>query len=98
MSLINVTIDNIDVQVEKGTTILNAAKKAGITIPTLCAWQEIGHTPGACRVCVSEVSGMKSLVAACVHPVTEGMVVQTNTERVRTARRLVVELDRKSVV
>jgi iron-only hydrogenase group A len=92
MSLVNVTIDNIDVSVEKGSTILDAAKKAGVHIPTLCAWQEIGHTPGACRVCVSEVVGAKNLVASCVYPVSEGMVINTNTERVRTARRLVVEL------
>jgi iron-only hydrogenase group A len=92
MSLVNVTIDNIDVSVEKGSTILMAAKKAGVQVPTLCAWQEIGHTPGACRVCVTEVAGVKNLVASCVYPVTEGMVINTNTERVRTARKLVVEL------
>jgi iron-only hydrogenase group A len=92
MSLVNVTIDNIDVSVEKGSTILSAAKKAGVQIPTLCAWQEIGHTPGACRVCVTEVVGTKNLVASCVYPVSEGMVINTNSERVRTARRLVVEL------
>jgi len=92
MSLVNVTIDNIDVSVEKGSTILTAAKKAGVQIPTLCAWQEVGHTPGACRVCVTEVTGVKNLVASCVYPVTEGMVINTNTERVRTARKLVVEL------
>ncbi|MBN2223597.1 MAG: iron hydrogenase small subunit [Deltaproteobacteria bacterium] len=92
MSLVNVTIDDIDVSVEKGSTILSAAKKAGVQIPTLCASQEIGHTPGVCRVCVTEVVGAKNLVASCVHPVTEGMVINTNTQRVRSARKLVVEL------
>ncbi|HOD97805.1 MAG TPA: NADH-dependent [FeFe] hydrogenase, group A6 [Syntrophales bacterium] len=92
MSLVTVTIDNRQVQVEAGTTILEAAKRLGIKIPTLCAWAEIGHAPGACRVCLTEVEGQRSLTAACSFPVTEGMVVRTNTERVRVARRLVVEL------
>ena len=92
MSLVSLTIDNAKVQIEAGSTVLEAAKKAGIKIPTLCAWTEIGHTPGACRVCVAEVEGMKNLVASCVYPVTEGMVVRTSTERVRSARKMVVEL------
>jgi NADH dehydrogenase/NADH:ubiquinone oxidoreductase subunit G len=87
MSLVTVTIDNRQVQVEAGTTILEAAKRLGIKIPTLCAWAEIGHAPGACRVCLTEVEGQRSLTAACSFPVTEGMVVRTNTERVRIARR-----------
>ena len=49
--MVNLTIDNIKVSVKEGSTILEAAKTAGINIPTLCAWTEIGHTPGACRVC-----------------------------------------------
>jgi NADH dehydrogenase/NADH:ubiquinone oxidoreductase subunit G len=92
MSLINLTIDNTKVQVEPGTTILEAARKIGIKIPTLCAWTEIHHTPGACRVCLTEVDGQRSLIASCVFPVNEGMVVRTNTERVRMARKMVVEL------
>ena len=92
MSLINLTIDNTKVQVEPGTTILEAARKIGIKIPTLCAWTEIHHTPGACRVCLTEVDGQRSLIASCVFPVNEGMVVHTNTERVRMARKMVVEL------
>jgi len=90
--MINVTIDNQSVQVEPGTTILQAAKKLGIKIPTLCAYQELDHFPGACRVCVTEVEGARSLVASCVYPVTDNMVVRTNTERVRLARRMVIEL------
>jgi NADH-quinone oxidoreductase subunit G len=85
-------IDNRLVTVEAGATILDAAKKLGIKIPTLCTWPEIGHAPGACRVCMTEVEGQRSLIAACTFPVTEGMVVRTSTERVRAARRMVVEL------
>lgn len=92
MALIPVTVDNRKVEVAEGSTVLEAARKAGITIPTLCALGEIGHTPGACRVCVTEVEGQRTLVASCVFPVSEGMVIHTNTERVRTARKLVVEL------
>lgn len=79
-------------EVEEGITILEAAKSAGIKIPTLCAWTEIEHTPGACRVCVTEVEGQRSLVASCVFPVDDGMVIRTNSERVRQARKMVVEL------
>ncbi len=92
MKMINVTIDNIPVSVSEGSTILDAAKKAGINIPTLCAWTEVNHTPGACRVCLVEVANSRSLVASCVFPVTEGMVVRTTTERVQKARKLNVEL------
>ncbi len=90
--MVNVTIDGIEVQVAEGTTVLDAAKKAGVQIPTLCAYSEIDHNPGACRVCVCEVEGARSLVASCVFPVQEGMVVRTTTERVRRARKLNVEL------
>ncbi|MCX8042579.1 MAG: NADH-dependent [FeFe] hydrogenase, group A6 [Desulfobacterota bacterium] len=92
MDLVQVRIDGIDIRVEKGTTVLNAAKKAGILIPTLCAWHEAGHLPGACRVCVVEVVGMRTLVASCVFPVEDGMIIHTTTERVRRARRMNVEL------
>lgn len=92
MASVSLTIDKKKVEVEAGATILEAAKVAGIKIPTLCAWTEIGHTPGACRVCMVEVDGQRSLVASCVFPVSEGMVVHTSTERVRAARKMVVEL------
>ncbi|UCB47547.1 MAG: iron hydrogenase small subunit [Spirochaetota bacterium] len=86
-----ITIDNIQVKVPVNTTILHAALKAGIKIPTLCYLE--GLQPiGACRVCLVEVEGAKTLVASCVTPVTEGMKVYTNTKRIRDARRLVVEL------
>jgi len=92
MALVTVTIDNRTIEIEEGSTVLEAARKAGIKIPTLCALPEIEHTPGACRVCVTEVEGQRNLVASCVFPISEGMVIHTNTDRVRTARKMVVEL------
>ncbi|RJP66492.1 MAG: 4Fe-4S dicluster domain-containing protein [Candidatus Abyssobacteria bacterium SURF_17] len=89
--MVTLTIDNCKVQVPDGTTILEAARTAGIRIPTLCALPELNHTPGACRVCVVEVDRSRTLVASCVYPVAEGMKVKTNSERVRRARRSVVE-------
>ncbi|MBE3573703.1 MAG: iron hydrogenase small subunit [Moorella humiferrea] len=91
MSTVKLTIDNIPVEVEAGTTILKAAEKAGIHIPTLCYLEGINEI-GACRVCVVEVEGARTLMASCVAPVAEGMVVKTNSPRVRMARRLNVEL------
>jgi NADH-quinone oxidoreductase subunit G/NADP-reducing hydrogenase subunit HndD len=88
---VKLTIDNIPVEVEAGTTILKAAEKAGIHIPTLCYLEGINEI-GACRVCVVEVEGARNLMASCVAPVADGMVVKTNSPRVRMARRLNVEL------
>jgi iron-only hydrogenase group A len=92
MAPVNVTIDNIHVGVEEGSTILDAARAAGLKLPTLCAWTEINHTPGACRVCLVEVEGQRNLVASCVFPVSEGMVVKTTSDRVQRARKMNVEL------
>jgi len=89
--MVTLEIDNQQVEVPDGTTILEAAKKLDIHIPTLCACTEMNHTPGACRVCLVEVDRARSLVASCVYPVAQGMKVRTNTERVRRARRSVVE-------
>jgi NADP-reducing hydrogenase subunit HndD len=89
--VIALNINNIKVEVEEGTTILCAAKKAGVKIPTLCYVE--GKTPrGACRVCVVEVAGAKTLMASCCTPAASDMKVFTNTKRVRDARRSVVEL------
>ena len=90
MAMVNVTIDGIAVQVEAGTTVLEAAHKAHIHIPTLCHLKDI-NAIGACRMCVVDVGG-RSLAAACVMPVSEGMVVKTNTPNVRAARKAVLEL------
>ena len=89
--MITLTIDHREVQVPDGTTVLEAARKVGLQIPTLCALPELHHTPGACRVCVVEVERARNLVAACVYPVAPGMKVKTNSERVRRARRRAVE-------
>lgn len=85
------TIDSIPVEVSNGATILDAAKKAGIRIPTLCYLEGV-QAVGACRVCLVEVEGAKTLIASCSMPAAEGMKVLTNTRRVRDARRTVVEL------
>ena len=96
MELVKLTIDNTPIEVEKGSTILDAAKKIGIDIPTLCHMKldhlGIENKPGACRVCVVEVQGRRNLAPSCVTECMEGMVVNTNTPRVLNARRTVVEL------
>ncbi len=89
--MINITIDGRPVEVEEGTTILNAAAKAKVRIPTLCYLPEV-QAIGACRVCLVEVEGNRTLQAACVAPVANGQVIHTNTERVRKARRFSVEM------
>ena len=91
VEMVNVIIDGVSVQVEKGSTILQAAQKAGINIPTLCYLKDVNQI-GACRVCLVEVKGAKALQPSCVYPVTEGLEVMTNTAKVREARKGVVEL------
>ena len=89
--MINLTIDNIPVTVPEGTTVLEAARSVGIKVPSLCFLKDVNEI-GACRICVVEVKGARSLMASCVYPVSEGMEVKTNTERVRHSRRLSLEL------
>ena len=89
-NMINLTIDGVQVSVPAGSTVLEAARKANIHIPTLCYLKDVNQI-GACRVCVVDV-GARALQAACVYPVSEGMVVKTNTPAVRRARKTVVEL------
>jgi len=91
VSLINIIIDNIKVKVEEGITILDAAKGAGIKIPTLCAMPELKFSPGSCRICVVEVVGMPALVASCAYPVKEGLNIYTNNKRVVRARKMTLE-------
>ena len=91
MEMVNVIIDGVQVQVEKGTTVLQAAQKAGINIPTLCYLKDV-NAIGACRVCLVEIKGAKALQPSCVYPVSEGLEVLTNTAKVREARKAVVEL------
>ncbi len=85
------TINNLPVEVPAGTTVLAAAEKAGVRIPTLCHHPD-QDVKGVCRVCVVEVEKSRTLQAACAFPVAEGMVVRTNTAAVREARRVIVEL------
>jgi iron-only hydrogenase group A len=89
--MIELTINNIKVKAEEGMTILDAAKSVGIHIPTLCHMKDLFPT-GACRMCVVEVDGMRGLTPSCAYPVVDGMIVQTNSSRVRRARKTIVEL------
>ena len=95
MSLVTLTINDKQVQVESGTTILEAAKLLDINIPTLChlkLHEGVENKPGSCRVCMVEVEGRRNLAPSCNTPVSEGMVVKTNSIRAIKARRNVVEL------
>lgn len=89
--MVNLYINNVSISVEEGTTILEAAKQAGIHIPTLCFLKDINEI-GACRVCVVEVEGIDRCVTACNTPVKEGMRVHTNSQKVRTVRTTNVKL------
>jgi iron-only hydrogenase group A len=89
--MIQLSINHIALKVHEGTTILAAAKQAGIRIPTLCFVEGL-RPVGACRVCVVELEGARNLVASCSMPAAQGMKVLTNSRRVREARRAVVEL------
>ncbi len=96
METIKLKIDNKVVEVAKGTTILKAAREAGIHIPTLCYLHlhdlNIENKPAGCRVCVVEVEGRRNLAPACVTECTEGMVVNTHNIRVLNSRKTVLEL------
>ena len=89
--MVNLKINGIPVSAPEGTNVLEAAREAGIRIPSLCYLKGINEM-GACRMCVVEVKGAKSLVASCVYPVSEGMEVFTDTELVRNSRRITLEL------
>ena len=91
MKKINLTIDEKGIRVREGTTILDAAGKLGIEIPSLCRIPDIKPS-GSCRICVVEVAGARTLVGSCHTPVAEGMIVKTNTQKVRDARKAIIEL------
>lgn len=91
MELVNLTMNGIALQVPSHYTILEAAREAGIKIPTLCFLKDLNET-GACRVCVVEVEGARSLVTACNMKVSEGMKVHTHSSKVLDSRRMTVEL------
>ena len=91
--MINFTLNDKQLQVEEGTTILQAAQAEGVKIPTLCYHKDL--TPyGACRVCMVEIvgGGRPGLEAACVFKVTEGLEVKTDTDRVKSTRKIIFEL------
>ena len=89
--MVNLTIDNQKVTVPKGTTILAAAKEAGIDIPTLCFLKDINEV-GDCRMCIVEVEGRRGFATSCIQTVEEGMVVHTNTQNVLEARHVILDL------
>lgn len=91
MNMINLTIDGVKVSVPQGSTVLEAAKSAGIYIPTLCYLKDINEI-GACRMCLVEIKGARALAASCVMPASEGMEVRTNTPKLREARKVNLEL------
>lgn len=91
MNNVTLTIDGIKVTVPSNYTVLEAAREANINIPTLCYLKDVQQI-GACRMCLVEVVGGRGLQAACVSPVSEGMVVRTNTEKIRKSRKTILEL------
>ncbi len=91
MDKVNIKINNVDYQVDAGTTVLDACHQAGINIPTLCWMREMNQI-AACRICVVEVKGARTLVTACVYPVNEGMEIVTNSPKVLEARKTNLEL------
>ena len=92
MSLVNIKIEGIPYQVESGLTILEAARKCGYEIPSLCAFNHGECNQGSCRVCLVEATGARGLVASCVYPVSEGMEIRISTPKAIEARRRSVEL------
>jgi len=92
MSLVNIKIDGKDFQVESGLTILEAARKCGFVIPSLCAFNNGKCSRASCRVCLVEVKGARGLVASCVYPVAEGMEISVSSSKAVEARRASVEL------
>ena len=91
MEKVNITINGQAISVPATYTVLEAAREANIEIPTLCYLKDVNQS-GSCRMCVVEVSTARALQAACVYPVSEGMVVTTNSKKVRDARRTTLEL------
>ncbi len=89
--MINLKINGKDISAAEGMTILEAARENGILIPTMCYLEGV-HKFGSCRICVVELEGQKNLQASCITPVREGMVIQTNSKRVRDARKVLYEL------
>jgi len=92
-TMVNLTINGKDIQAPEGTTLLEAAKSEGIFIPTLCHHEAL-EPEGTCRLCIVEISGAirHSIRISCIQQVQEGLVVETDTERIKKSRRLILEL------
>src|SRR5690606_3181698 len=88
---VSVTIDGVAIDVAPGTSVMRAARENGIDIPKLCATDNL-EAYGSCRLCVVEIDGARGLPASCTTPVSDGMVVATQTERIARVRRGVMEL------
>ncbi|MCL2377267.1 MAG: 2Fe-2S iron-sulfur cluster-binding protein, partial [Defluviitaleaceae bacterium] len=88
---VTLKINGVEIQAPEGATILEASRRVGIRIPTLCFLKEINEI-GACRICIVEVKGMKNLAAACKFPVSNGMEISTNSPRVRQSVKTNLEL------
>jgi NADP-reducing hydrogenase subunit HndD len=93
MDMLKVTVNGVEVEAPKGTTVLDAAKKAGVDIPTLCYMRKVNEI-GACRICMTEVDEGRGsrLVASCVYPISNNMIIKTNTKNVMDSRRTTLEL------
>ena len=91
MENVKVTIDGKTIEVPSDSTILEASRIAGADVPTLCYLKEINKI-GACRMCIVEVEGARGFITSCTTPVTDGMVVRTNTPALRDARKVTLEL------
>ena len=92
MATVNIKIEGIPYQVEAGLTILEAARRCGYEIPSLCHFNHGECNRGSCRVCLVEATGARGLVAACVYPVNDGMVDMTDSPAIRTSRPNSLEL------
>ena len=89
--MVHLKIDQKEVEVPEGTTILEAARSVGIDIPTLCFLKEINEI-GDCRICITKVEGRRGFATSCIQKVEEGMVVHTNTPNVMEARHTILDL------
>ena len=90
-NLVTLTIDDQEIKVQKGSTILEAARQADIDIPTLCFLKDINEV-GDCRMCIVEVEGRRGFATSCIQTVEEGMVVKTHTPNVLEARHVILDL------
>ena len=91
MKEITIRIDGIPITVEEGKTVLEAARQAGIHIPTVCAHEDLPHY-GSCRMCIVEIEGVRGYPTSCTTPATDGMEVKTKTDEIVQLRNRILEL------